>query len=207
MVSSLKRRKRDPMYPLKNRGPGYYYHRGHGYWSKYSVLRDKMKISMGNDPKHIGSGKWKHTHDIIKIVRRTGPKLASPFKTFFNWLRNIWHPFKAWRFTLKLQKEAKERGVNLSEIDVHRLWEQVGENLDKTLKVDEAFHSLYDRIAGVLGGVKSYIVDGVEELQRQIESIEYQLDYGDLTEDMRRELEAKHRWLISQLNKYSRKRR
>jgi hypothetical protein len=43
MVGPLKRLRRDPN--NKGRGAGLYYHRGHGYYSKYSQKRDKRKHS------------------------------------------------------------------------------------------------------------------------------------------------------------------
>jgi len=134
MPSSLKYKKKDPN--RKGRGPGYYYHRGHGYWSKYSKARDAKRKSRGNDPRHIGTGKWRHTHDIIfrlakrikrkiirhrkqrkitgytgpywlKKARRSGPRLEGPFAEFFKRLKEVWKPIYAWVFSLKLQREAK----------------------------------------------------------------------------------------------------
>lgn len=37
-----------------NRGSGYYYHRGKGYYSKYSKDRDKQKLSKGYKQSKIG---------------------------------------------------------------------------------------------------------------------------------------------------------
>ena len=238
MVSSLKYRKRDPMYPFKNRGPGFYYYRGRGHWSKWSPSRDKLRISRGNDPRHIGSGKWRHTHDIVsrivrrikehvkrksrrveskekrlKRFRRRHAVLAAPFEKFWIWLSRKWSPIKARAFTLKLQREARERGLSPHSIDVDEMWEKIGEHIDVKLGVSEAFNNIYDRISGFFGGFKNYVMDEIEELERQLESIEHQIAYGDLTEEMRHQLECARRDLISRIHvlyqnrKYRRKRR
>lgn len=43
MVTAIKYFTRDPN--GKGRGAGVYYHRGNGYYSKYSRTRDKLKLS------------------------------------------------------------------------------------------------------------------------------------------------------------------
>jgi len=43
-----------------NRGPGYYYLREHGYYSKYSTHRD---LIMRNGPMKVGRGKYKQASD------------------------------------------------------------------------------------------------------------------------------------------------
>jgi len=40
------------------KGPGYYYHRGKGYFCKYSEKRDKKRGG------RVSKGKWRHTTDI-----------------------------------------------------------------------------------------------------------------------------------------------
>ncbi len=47
----------DPEFPFKHRGPGYYYYRGNGRWSKYDPERDRMKGGL------IGRGPYKQMHD------------------------------------------------------------------------------------------------------------------------------------------------
>ena len=59
MVGRLKRLKRDPN--KRGRGSGLYYHRGRGYYSKYSRKRDSMKL-VGGDTS-VGKGSYRHTHD------------------------------------------------------------------------------------------------------------------------------------------------
>jgi len=60
MVGRLKWFSRDPN--GRGRGAGYYYHRGHGYYSKYSVKRDRGKRARHGDSA-VGRGAYKHTHD------------------------------------------------------------------------------------------------------------------------------------------------
>jgi len=52
MPSSIKYYKRDPN--GKGRGPGIYYLRGKGYYSKYSLQRDKAKLSKGWKTHKVG---------------------------------------------------------------------------------------------------------------------------------------------------------
>ena len=69
MVGPLKYYRRDPN--GKGRGPGYYYHRGHGYYSKFSRLANQRHSDrVGAKGRRrwwrkgkIGSGPYKHTHD------------------------------------------------------------------------------------------------------------------------------------------------
>lgn len=70
MVGPLIYFKRDPN--GKGRGPGWYYHRGHGIYSKYSRVRDQRhRGKVGKKGRRrwhrkgkIGYGKYKHTHDF-----------------------------------------------------------------------------------------------------------------------------------------------
>jgi len=91
MVGPLLRFKRDP--EGKGRGPGLYYHRGRGRWSKYSPKRDmnykaplRRKRKKGKDWKMnaIGSGRYRHTHDKTesskKQARRTLKKVRQKQK-------------------------------------------------------------------------------------------------------------------------------
>ena len=64
MVTKLEKYSKDPN--GKNRGPGLYYHRGHGYFSIYSVDRDLKKLSSG----------WK-VHKIGFSVNKKGKKTTS----------------------------------------------------------------------------------------------------------------------------------
>ncbi|MDP2684945.1 MAG: hypothetical protein Q8P20_07980 [bacterium] len=59
MVSSLERFNRKPKYISARywKGPGVYYHRGHGVWTKYSLSTDKRRGGK------VGRGNMKHTHD------------------------------------------------------------------------------------------------------------------------------------------------
>lgn len=54
----------------KGRGSGLYYHRGNGYYSKYSEDIDKkIKASRHIKKKKkglIGRGKYRHTHDLLE---------------------------------------------------------------------------------------------------------------------------------------------
>ena len=74
MPGPIKRYKRDPN--GKGRGPGYYYHRGKGVYSKYSGTRDKYhKAPKSRGRKmhtygKIGGGAYKQTHDKTPKPRR-----------------------------------------------------------------------------------------------------------------------------------------
>jgi len=76
MVGPLIYLKKDPN--KKGRGPGWYYHRGHGYYSKFGRIRDQRhRGKVGRKGKRrwwrkgkIGSGRYKHTHDFRKRRRR-----------------------------------------------------------------------------------------------------------------------------------------
>ena len=57
MPTRIKAYRKDPN--NLGRGEGVYYHRGHGYYSKYSKIRDKNKLSRG----------WKV--DVIGIPKAT----------------------------------------------------------------------------------------------------------------------------------------
>jgi len=64
MVTSLKYFRRDPN--KKGRGEGVYYHRGKGYYSKYSIERDKKIRARGWKQSLVGIPKMsaiKHTSD------------------------------------------------------------------------------------------------------------------------------------------------
>lgn len=64
MVTSLRYFKKDPN--KKGRGTGVYYHRGHGYYSKYSTVRDSKIKARGYKTHKIGLPKGsgiKHTSD------------------------------------------------------------------------------------------------------------------------------------------------
>jgi len=67
MVGPLKRYSRDPQ--GKGRGPGLYYHRGKGVYSKYSPWRDRVhsgkKPGKRRDYRRgkVGSGPMRQTHD------------------------------------------------------------------------------------------------------------------------------------------------
>lgn len=60
MVGSLKYFKSDPN--RNGRGAGLYYHRGHGYFSKYSRDRDKKRRSKTLVKNH----KVRHTGELSK---------------------------------------------------------------------------------------------------------------------------------------------
>lgn len=83
MVGPLKYFKRDPN--GKGRGAGWYYHRGNGYYSKYSLARDRKhktarKVRMWgatarlykkkHRPGLVGSGPYKHTTDGVTKRKR-----------------------------------------------------------------------------------------------------------------------------------------
>ena len=75
MPGPIKRYRKDPQ--GKGRGPGLYYHRGRGIYSKYSGKADKKVGSK----RYAGKGDYRHTNDRIKIKgkgsnawRRTGNK-------------------------------------------------------------------------------------------------------------------------------------
>lgn len=75
MVTPIKFFKRDPN--NKGRGAGVYYHRGDGYYSKYSRERDRKKKSMGWKVDLIGLPKatrWPQVTDGV-IYIGTGYKL------------------------------------------------------------------------------------------------------------------------------------
>ena len=71
MVGPLKYFDRDP--EGKGRGPGLYYHRGKGRWSKYSAWRDRKHSETKRQRKRkkkqdyvkglVGKGPYRHTHD------------------------------------------------------------------------------------------------------------------------------------------------
>lgn len=73
MPGPLKRFKRDPN--GKGRGGGLYYHRGHGYWSKYSWGRDAKKKNRKGSRMVKKKPGYGHTLDS-RIVRRKGKKLG-----------------------------------------------------------------------------------------------------------------------------------
>ena len=52
MVSTIKYFKTDPN--KLGRGAGIYYHRGHGYYSKYSRTRDEHRLSKGWKTNKVG---------------------------------------------------------------------------------------------------------------------------------------------------------
>jgi len=61
MPGSLERFRRRPSHILKRdwKGPGVYYHRGNGVYSKYSAKRDLQRGSTST----TGRGRRKQTHD------------------------------------------------------------------------------------------------------------------------------------------------
>ena len=59
MPGPIRKFKSDPN--NRGRGKGSYYHRGRGYYSKYSGRRDKKIDSVGSDP--IGEGRYRQTDD------------------------------------------------------------------------------------------------------------------------------------------------
>jgi len=64
MVSPLRYFKNDPN--KMGRGPGVYYLRGNGYYSQYSIQRDRKKLSKGYQLNKVGSPKGSsilHTSD------------------------------------------------------------------------------------------------------------------------------------------------
>ena len=64
MVTSLVQRKTDPN--GLGRGPGLYYHRGKGYYSKYSSVRDSKIKARGFKIHNVGmpaTSKIRHTSD------------------------------------------------------------------------------------------------------------------------------------------------
>ena len=79
MVTPIKYFKKDPN--NLNRGVGAYYHRGHGYYSKYSLQRDKNRLSTGWKVDVVGlpkATKWPQIGDGIinrgKYDKRVKPK-------------------------------------------------------------------------------------------------------------------------------------
>ena len=77
MVTPTKYFSTDPN--KKGRGEGYYYHRGNGYYSKYSLARDKNKKSSGYDSNPIGypnKSRYKHTTDgfIPSYLKKKYPR-------------------------------------------------------------------------------------------------------------------------------------
>ena len=66
MVGPLKFFSRDPN--RKGRGRGLYYHRGHGYYSKYSKKRD-AKIRAKHGTARVGRGRYAHTHDFPELEK------------------------------------------------------------------------------------------------------------------------------------------
>ena len=45
MPYKLRRWEEDPLAPQMNRGAGWYYGRGYGYFSKYDINRDRRKVN------------------------------------------------------------------------------------------------------------------------------------------------------------------
>ena len=75
MPGPIRHYKRDPN--ARGRGSGKYYHRGRGYFSKYSAKRDKKVDSKGKDP--IGEGRYRHTDDLSgKKARKRGRVRPKP---------------------------------------------------------------------------------------------------------------------------------
>lgn len=74
MVGPLVRRRRDPN--RRGRGPGVYYHRGHGYYSKYSETRDILKFEGRRAKRSYGKARHRHKGDkrFVRIGRRRGWK-------------------------------------------------------------------------------------------------------------------------------------
>jgi len=76
MVGPLKWYDRDP--EGKGRGPGYYYHRGKGRYSKYSRLRDmRYRSRLGkrgrrkwHRPRKVGSGPYRQTRDVKATAKK-----------------------------------------------------------------------------------------------------------------------------------------
>jgi hypothetical protein len=69
MVTPLKYFKQDPN--RLGRGEGIYYHRGHGYYSKYSTHRDFMIQARGYGVDHIGvPRKSSYIHTTDGRIRR-----------------------------------------------------------------------------------------------------------------------------------------
>lgn len=77
MPSRLILKKKDPMFPKQNRGPGYYYHRGNGIWSKYSAKRDakikargypvhKIGLPKGTAGRHLIDGKIGNMFGMVR---------------------------------------------------------------------------------------------------------------------------------------------
>lgn len=55
---------------LRWRGPGYYYHRGKGYWCRWNKSLDKSRGLK------VGKGPWRHTHDFLKRAKPIAKKLV-----------------------------------------------------------------------------------------------------------------------------------
>jgi len=85
--------KRSTQGPTKSqwKGPGWYYHRGNGVWSKYSALRDmkhsthrkvvlKGGVAVVYKKNHkkgvVGSGPYRHTTDSTTRSKRKRKKTA-----------------------------------------------------------------------------------------------------------------------------------
>jgi len=76
MPGPIRYYKRDPQ-KGKKRGAGHYYHRGHAVYSKKDDKRDRMYRAKGfrGLPRKIGSGVYRHTHDVTgKKARQMGLK-------------------------------------------------------------------------------------------------------------------------------------
>ena len=81
MPTPIKFFKDDPN--KKGRGPGIYYHRGHGYYSQYSIARDKARKSEGWEEDKVGlprDTRYPHISDGYIEFGRSKPPLPKEIK-------------------------------------------------------------------------------------------------------------------------------
>ena len=84
----------------KRRGPGYYYHRGRGIYSRKDDSRDKRYKAQGfrGLPGKIGSGVYRHTHDITgpksRLMGLTRPRTPKPPRKLPAFIRGYKKPKK-----------------------------------------------------------------------------------------------------------------
>lgn len=93
MPGPLKFYKTDPMFPKKNRGSGYYYHRARGYYAKYSGRLDKLKVNgpFWNNSKNLRDP-YRHTHDYRSF------KIAKDYPTNYRTYKHVRTPKVEKRF-------------------------------------------------------------------------------------------------------------
>ena len=163
------------------KGKGYYYHRGKGYWCRYSEKRDKKRTKKGHYP--VGKGKWRHTFDpiikrAVKIVKsvlkrkRKDPQALELAHYVWDNLnkktRRKWTFIQVYNICKILSELARDKGIDVKSIDVlHGFdWRQ-GYKTVKAEALSKVLYSVAKEYDGITEkDVDLMLKDYYENLQR-----------------------------------------